>query len=86
MKINKEDEFESKYFKKDLLKYKKEYNVSVIVPNYNNEKYLDRRLKTILNQTILPYEIIIIDDKSRDNSLIVINNNISEFKNKKYKN
>jgi glycosyltransferase involved in cell wall biosynthesis len=85
MKINKEDEFESKYFKKDLLKYKKEYNVSVIVPNYNNEKYLDRRLKTILNQTILPYEIIIIDDKSSDNSLIVINNYISEFKKKNIK-
>lgn len=43
--------------------------VSVIVPNYNHEKYLERRLKTIFSQSFTDYELIFLDDASRDNSL-----------------
>ena len=43
--------------------------VSVIVPNYNYEKYIEMRLNSIFNQTIKPYEIIFLDDNSKDNSL-----------------
>ena len=43
--------------------------VSVIVPNYNYEKYIKMRLNSIFNQTIKPYEIIFLDDNSKDNSL-----------------
>lgn len=43
--------------------------VSVIVPNYNYEKYIKMRLDSIFNQTIKPYEIIFLDDNSKDNSL-----------------
>lgn len=46
--------------------------VSVIVPNYNHSKYLDERLQSILNQTYDNFEIIILDDKSSDNSKEVI--------------
>ena len=42
--------------------------VSVIVPNYNHEKYLERRLKSIENQTYRNIEVILLDDKSRDKS------------------
>ncbi|GJM15344.1 MAG: hypothetical protein DHS20C13_06710 [Thermodesulfobacteriota bacterium] len=45
--------------------------VSVIVPNYNHEKYLERRLKSILGQTFNDYELIFLDDGSTDNSLNV---------------
>ena len=40
--------------------------VSVIVPIYNVEKYLDRCLKSIINQTLKNIEIILVDDESPD--------------------
>lgn len=42
--------------------------VSVIVPVYNVEKYLSRCMDSILNQTLKDIEIILVDDKSPDNS------------------
>ena len=41
--------------------------VSVIVPIYNTEKYLDRCIKSIVNQTYKNLEIILVDDGSPDN-------------------
>ena len=46
--------------------------VSVIIPNYNHEKYLDERIQSILNQTYKDIEIIILDDCSTDKSKAVI--------------
>ena len=46
--------------------------VSVIVPNYNCEKYLKKRIDSILNQSFRDFEIIILDDASTDNSLQII--------------
>ena len=42
---------------------------SVIIPNYNNGRYLDELCESIFNQTYKKYEIIFIDDLSEDNSL-----------------
>jgi glycosyltransferase involved in cell wall biosynthesis len=42
--------------------------VSVIMPNYNNEKYLPEAIESILNQTYENFEFIIIDDCSNDGS------------------
>lgn len=41
--------------------------VSVIVPVYNVEKYLDRCMQSILNQTLKEIEIILVNDESPDN-------------------
>jgi len=46
--------------------------VSVIVPNYNYEEYLNERLGSIFNQTFKDLEVIILDDASSDSSLAVI--------------
>lgn len=47
--------------------------VSVIVPVYNVEKYLDRCLLSIIKQNLKDYEIVIVNDGSSDNSLEIIN-------------
>lgn len=44
--------------------------VSVIVPVYNSEKYLDACLESLLNQTLKDIEIICVDDGSTDQSYI----------------
>ncbi|MFA5602244.1 MAG: glycosyltransferase family 2 protein [Bacilli bacterium] len=46
--------------------------ISVIIPVYNTEKYLDKCLKTIINQTFKNIEIIIVNDGSTDNSQKII--------------
>ena len=46
--------------------------VSVIMPNYNHAKFLPHALEGILAQTSRPFEIIIIDDGSTDNSVEVL--------------
>lgn len=46
--------------------------VSVIIPNYNHGKYLEQRIRSVLDQTYNNFEVIILDDKSSDNSRDVI--------------
>jgi len=48
--------------------------VSVIIPVYNTELYIEETLQSIINQTFNEIEIIVINDGSTDNSLAVINN------------
>ena len=43
-------------------------SISVIIPVYNSEKYIEECLNSILNQSSLPEEVIIIDDGSYDKS------------------
>jgi len=42
--------------------------ISVIVPVYGAESYLDKCVRSIMNQTYKNLEIILVDDKSPDNS------------------
>lgn len=49
-------------------------SISVIVPFYNHEKYVNKRLETILNQQVKDIEIILLDDCSNDNTLEILNN------------
>ena len=46
--------------------------ISVVVPVYNVEKYLEQCLNSIINQTFKDIEIICINDGSKDNSLKII--------------
>lgn len=46
--------------------------ISVIMPVYNAEKYIDETINSILNQSFKNFEFIIIDDKSTDNSVKII--------------
>ena len=47
-------------------------DISVIMPVFNEEKYLHAAIDSILSQTFDNFEFIIIDDASTDNSLQII--------------
>ena len=62
-----------------------EYLISIIVPMYNCETYIEKCIKSVLNQTINNYELILIDDGSFDTtyakciSYVTEKNNIYYF-------
>jgi len=53
--------------------------VSVVIPNYNYAKYIEKRIDSVINQTYPIYELIIIDDCSKDDSVKVIENKIKKI-------
>ena len=42
--------------------------VSVVIPTYNHARYLGRALQSVLDQTYVNWEAIVIDNHSTDNS------------------
>lgn len=52
--------------------------ITIILPIYNVEKYLEESLESILNQSYKDYELIVVDDGSTDKSLKILN----KYKNK----
>lgn len=46
---------------------KKNFEISVVIPCYNSQDTLERALDSILNQTLLPVEVILVDDCGQDN-------------------
>ena len=46
--------------------------VSVIMPAYNGEKFIEESIKSIIAQTYCHWELIIVDDCSTDNSLDIV--------------
>ncbi len=63
---------------------------SILIANYNNEKYLEECLNSVFHQTYTNWEIIIVDDASTDNSKSIYkkykkDNRVKIFYNKKNK-
>lgn len=48
--------------------------ISVVIPLYNKDKYIETTINSVLNQTFLDYEIIIVNDGSTDKSLNIVKN------------
>ena len=79
--------------KKTVNIYKKNYSkienisikkVSVVIPNYNYENFIEERIDSILRQTYPIYELIILDDASTDNSVEKIKEVLKKYPNLKY--
>lgn len=49
-----------------------EVTVSIITPSYNSEKFIAQTIESVLNQTYREWEMIIVDDKSTDNTVTLI--------------
>ena len=60
-------------FKKNL--------ISIIVPCYNSEKYIERTLESVLNQKYTNFEIIVVDDCSNDNSILICERFCNKYNN-----
>ena len=59
--------------------------VSVIIPLYNTEKYIEKAIDSVINQTYKNWQLIIIDDCSTDSSLDIVSDirKRNNFSNKK---
>lgn len=47
---------------------------SVVIPMYNAEKFIERTVVSVLNQTYHEFEVIVVDDGSTDNSVKIVEN------------
>lgn len=59
------------------------YLVSVGVPVYNAEKYIERCVKSILSQSYENLEVVFVDDCSTDNSVSIIENTLKFYPHRK---
>jgi glycosyltransferase involved in cell wall biosynthesis len=55
-----------------------EIDVSVIIANYNGEKFIADAIRSACNQTLTSLEIIVCDDASTDSSVQIVKNLIAE--------
>lgn len=53
--------------------------LSIVIPVYNVSKYVIKAVDSAINQTIQPYEVIIVDDGSTDDSGELVKTNYSEL-------
>ena len=53
--------------------------VSIITPNLNGERFLEKTIQSVINQTSKDYEYILIDGKSTDKSVEIINRYIDKI-------
>lgn len=61
-----------KHTRMDTMNREKSTKISIIIPVYNVEKYIEKCIKSIVNQTYSNLEIIVVNDGSLDNSWKVI--------------
>ncbi len=47
-------------------------NLSIVLPSYNGEKYLEESINSIRNQTLSDWELILVDDGSEDSTLAIM--------------
>lgn len=56
--------------------------ISIIIPVYGVEKYINKCLESLVNQSLDEIEIIVVNDGSKDNSQIIIDKFVKKYPNK----
>ena len=56
------------------------YKFSIIIPCYNIEKYISKTLESVFNQTFKDFEIILINDGSKDNTGEILDDYSKKYK------
>ncbi len=46
--------------------------VSILLPTFNSEKFITQTIQSIQEQTIVDWELIIVDDGSRDTTVSIV--------------
>lgn len=58
----------------------RENRISIVVPVYNSEQYIEETIQCVLKQTYADWEVIFVDDASKDKSVAVIEKYLKEDK------
>ena len=58
--------------------------ISIVLCTYDREKYLDKCINSVINQTFTDWELLVVDDGSQDNTFEVVNPYVQKFKNIRY--
>ncbi|WP_455001039.1 glycosyltransferase family 2 protein, partial [Capnocytophaga leadbetteri] len=53
-------------------------NFGIIIPAYNEEKSIVLTLQSLVNQSFVPYQIIVVDDGSTDNTAQLIREMVAQ--------
>lgn len=67
---------------KQMADNKDNIRISIITPAYNSEATISDTINSVLNQTKAPYEYIVVDGLSRDNTVKIVESFRSEFEKK----
>ena len=63
-----------------MVKEKRDFKVSVVIPSRNRITYLPRAISSVLKQTFLVHEIIIVDNESSDKTISFVKKNFNKVK------
>lgn len=55
--------------------------ISILVASYNYEQYIGETLDSLVNQTYKNFEVVVVDDGSKDNSVMLIKEYVKKFPN-----
>ena len=60
---------------------KKTPKISLIIPVYNVQEYIEKALQSVVNQTFKDFEVIIVNDGSKDQSVEIVKKFIRKYDN-----